>query len=86
MHIALTALLRAAAGTKDVELAVEAPITAAQLFTRLGDMLGPEVKRLLSSGANDVVVAVNGEIVQRDAARLLQDSDRVTLLMPLAGG
>ena len=80
--------LRRATGRAGEECAVEPGWTVADLFRRLAETGGDELRALLLDGDDrprkPLLVFIGDEQVTAD--RPLQDRDEVTVLAPMAGG
>lgn len=83
--------LRAAIGTRQVELDLGADATVGDLPAVLSGRFGAEVSRQLDSGEgafSNLLVLVNGQdhkVLDGDLT-LLKEGDTVSLLPPLTGG
>ena len=90
MKILLFANLRLAAGRSEINASLREPRDLIEVLTEVAEPLGEKFRSTLFDGdaslSRDVVVCLNERMVERGQRVTVQDSDEVSLLMPLAGG
>ncbi len=91
VRVKLFANLRDAAnGQRVVELQVDRPISAIDLFERLVDDYGEKARALLLSPSGaarpSVIVMRNGETLHGREQKVITSGDEIAVLLPVGGG
>lgn len=77
--------LRELIGSSRIRMEVPPETSVKDLLEDVAERFGVEARTLILGGRSGVLVAVNGEMIDRNTTRVA-DGDEVTVLLPMAGG